>query len=147
MSTRSAIIMKTHDGSYVGIYCHYDGYEDGVGQTLLDHYGGDPKTAADKVAALIALGDVSSLRERVAPVASHHSYASPEDGTTVAYHRDRGEAWEQVAPTTGATAEEVASQLGHNGYVYVFEAGKWTCCGKPPIDGKFVDCYSSTFGR
>lgn len=38
MSTRSAIIRKTEDGSYEGIYCHFDGYLAGVGKTLQEHY-------------------------------------------------------------------------------------------------------------
>jgi hypothetical protein len=138
MSTRSAIIAKTDTG-YAGIYCHFDGYEDGVGATLLEHY-----TDPEKVAALIALGEISALRERVAPTGAH-SYEHPEKGVTVAYHRDRGE--EQTGPHTGATVEEVAKHIGHNGYVYVFENGAWTCNGQPPVDGAFREAYSSTYGR
>jgi hypothetical protein len=137
MSTRSAIIMKTPNG-YAGIYCHFDGYEDGVGQQLLDHY-----TDPAKVAALIELGDISSLGERVAPIGPH-SFDKRENGTTTAYHRDRGE--EKIQARTGATINDVAFEIGHNGYVYVFD-GKWTCNGKQPVDGKFVDVYSSTYGR
>ena len=120
MSTRSAIIRKT-DSGYAGIYCHFDGYLEGVGATLRDHYS-DP----GKVARLIALGDISSLGQRVEPIGPH-SYSDSEVGTTVAYMRDRGE--EGCEARTGATATKVAGQIGHNGYVYVFDGGVWRVNG------------------
>lgn len=122
MSTRSAIICKTTHG-YAGIYCHFDGYCDGVGRTLLEHYA-DPH----KVRALIDLGDISSLGERVEPIGPH-SYEKCEEGTTVAYMRDRRE--KECEAQTGKTAEEVAGKIGHDGYVYVFDGTAWTCNGLP----------------
>lgn len=60
MSTRSriGIIREANADRMVieSIYCHFDGYPEGVGQTLIDHWT-DPK----KVNRLIALGDLSSL--------------------------------------------------------------------------------------
>lgn len=64
MSTRSRIGVirgiAEQDGHQAviveSIYCHFDGYPEGVGQTLIDHWT-DPK----KVNRLIALGDLSSL--------------------------------------------------------------------------------------
>lgn len=60
MSTRSriGIIREANTDRMVieSIYCHFDGYPEGVGQTLIDHWT-DPK----KVNRLIALGDLSSL--------------------------------------------------------------------------------------
>lgn len=58
MSTRSYICKQVDSGKYEGIYCHFDGYISGVGDTL-DHYY-DTK---EKVDALIALGNISSLEE------------------------------------------------------------------------------------
>jgi len=120
MSTRSAIIHKTENG-YAGIYCHSDGYPSWNGRLLLENYQ-DP----EKVAALIALGDISSLGERVNPL-GEHSFENRESGTTVAYGRDRGES--DVDTTIGTSVEDVADKIGHNGYVYVFNRG-WTCNGK-----------------
>lgn len=120
MSTRSAIIQKTDDG-FKGIYCHYDGYPDGVGKTLEAHY-----KDADKVARLIALGEISSLGAEVEPTGPH-SFGNAQEGVTVAYHRDRGE--DATEPYAGKTVDEVADQIGHNGYVYVFDGG-WKCNGK-----------------
>lgn len=124
MSTRSNIIAKTETG-YAGIYCHFDGYEDGVGATLLRHY-----KKPEKVAKLIALGDISQLCERVDPTGPH-SFASPEEGTTLAYGRDRCE--KGVEAFHAPTLEEVIDYLKntHNGYVYVFDGEQWHLNGKP----------------
>jgi hypothetical protein len=127
MSTRSAIIMRLKNGSYAGIYCHFDGYcAGGVGRTLLDHYQ-DP----EKVRALIELGDISTLGERVDPIGPHGFGCGEglprEDGTTCAYMRDRGE--KDCEAKVGKTLKSVVDKIGHNGYVYVFAGGLWTCNG------------------
>jgi hypothetical protein len=71
MSTRSRIAIEKQDGTVKSIYCHFDGYVDGVGKTLFNHYD------KEKLEKLIELGDISVLHE------------STEN--TVAYCRDRGE--------------------------------------------------------
>ena len=71
MATRSAIGIEV-DGKVVGVYCHWDGYLDGVGATLAKHY-----TSAESVRALVSQGGISSLGETV-------------EATTF-YARDRGE--------------------------------------------------------
>jgi len=71
MATRSRIAIEKQDGTVDSIYCHFDGYVDGVGKILFNHYD------KEKLEKLIELGDISVLHE------------STED--TVAYHRDRGE--------------------------------------------------------
>ncbi|KAF1294216.1 hypothetical protein [Candidatus Enterococcus leclercqii] len=38
MGTRSAIFKEQLDGTFLGIYCHWDGYIDGVGAILYKHY-------------------------------------------------------------------------------------------------------------
>lgn len=87
MSTRSVIAVKNEDGAVSGIYCHFDGYPEGVGNTLVKHY-----RDASKINQLIELGSLSSLGERVAPnPGENHSFANPIDDVTVAYHRDRGD--------------------------------------------------------
>jgi hypothetical protein len=122
MSTRSAIIQKTEDG-YEGIYCHFDGYLSGVGRELLENY-----QDADKVDDLISLGDISCLYSEVWPnPREHHSFDKPQSGVTIAYGRDRGE--EGTDAIVGETIDDVASKIGHNGYVYVYDNG-WTCNGK-----------------
>lgn len=71
MSTRSNIGIIEKDGSVKMIYCHFDGYLEGVGITLLGHF------EEQKVRDLLELGDLSSLDE------------TPEK--SCAYHRNRGE--------------------------------------------------------
>lgn len=56
MSTRSRIGMVMPDGKVKSIYCHWDGYPEGVGKTLENSYT-DPK----EVEKLLELGDISSL--------------------------------------------------------------------------------------
>lgn len=38
MGTRTAIFQEQSDGTFIGIYCHLDGYINGVGKTLHEHY-------------------------------------------------------------------------------------------------------------
>jgi hypothetical protein len=117
MSTHSAIVEKTATG-YRGIYCHWDGYPEGVGATLKKHY-----TDPVKVSALIDLGDISCLREEVAPTKGMvHSFNSPREDVTVAYGRDRGE--DGIETKTGATLKEVVDQIDYE-YIYLFENEKW----------------------
>lgn len=55
MSTRSFIAIKTVDG-VEAVYCHSDGYLEGVGRTLALHYATEPEAVM-----LLAMGDVSVL--------------------------------------------------------------------------------------
>jgi hypothetical protein len=71
MATRSRIAIENQDGTVDSIYCHWDGYLEGVGKTLFNHYD------REKLEKLLELGDLSSLEETL-------EY-------TIAYHRDRGE--------------------------------------------------------
>ena len=54
--------MEQDDGSYKGVYCHSDGYLTYNGAMLLDHYN-----SREKADALIALGDLSLLCEKLYP--------------------------------------------------------------------------------
>ena len=122
MSTRAAIIMKAGD-SYIGIYCHNDGYLSHVGEILKKHY-----TDLAEVKELIELGDISSLQKNVKPAEGiKHSYNNPAKDVTVAYHRDRND---EFSIALGITIEGVASRIDHNNHVYVFEDGKWTHNGE-----------------
>lgn len=108
MSTRSYIAKLNSDGSVVGIYCHHDGYPDGVGKTLQKHYSDE-----ETVASLIQLGSLSSLGEDL--------------DVTQAYHRDRGEDLDEpvVYPSVEDMVRNVTSDLGAE-YAYVYDAvGGW----------------------
>lgn len=56
MSTRSRIGIQNKDGSIESIYCHFDGYYEGVGRMLVENY-----TDESTVRELISLGNLSSL--------------------------------------------------------------------------------------
>lgn len=112
MSTRSRIGIireKPEGGTPIveSIYCHFDGYPEGVGQMLLDNW-----TDEAKVNELIGLGDISSLGSVIGEkhdFDSHHPSLLFDDsvseeerrrleeespygkGWTLAYRRDRGE--------------------------------------------------------
>jgi len=56
MSTRCRIGIKNENGTITSIYCHHDGYPEGVGKTLVENY-----QTEEKIRKLLALGDMSSL--------------------------------------------------------------------------------------
>lgn len=132
MSTRSLIAIKQENGSVKSIYCHYDGYPEGVGSTLLDHY-----RTVEKVNELLELGPISCLGEHVAPLVEFekhkntgemvkHSFDSPHDNVTVAYHRDRGEAYSP--PKIWGNADEMLKNAFEEfwaDYCYLFDSGNW----------------------
>ena len=120
MATRSRIGMEQPNGEVRSIYCHWDGYPEGVGATLQEHY-----TNPEKVAALIALGDISSLGRFVDVNIPGvvHTFDNPDEGVTVAYHRDRGE--EFRAPRVDASVEAFSrSDIEEYGYVFT-QSGEW----------------------
>ena len=115
MATRSRIGIQNPDGSVSSIYCHWDGYPDGVGATLIDHYSN-----RQKLNMLINLGDISILGENVATM-DEHSFNNPKEGITVAYHRDRGE---KLRPARVDSSLEKFHVSESYGYIYTLE-GKW----------------------
>lgn len=77
MATRSTISVLRPDGKVATIYCHWDGYLDGVGLTLHKYFD------YEKALRLMDLGSLSDLGTDL----------TLESGT-IAYHRDRSESWE-----------------------------------------------------
>lgn len=117
MATRSRIAIERADGRVESIYCHWDGHPDTNGATLLENY-----RDRAKVEKLIALGDISSLGEEVEPK-GEHSFENPEEGVTVAYHRDRGDALRK--PRVDQSRERfVRSDVEEYGYLFTLE-GEW----------------------
>lgn len=118
MSTRSVICKEVPVHLYYGVYCHFDGYPEGVGSVLLKHYN-----TKDKVDELLKLGDLSSLGERIAPnVDEPHDFDNPSDGVCVAYHRDRGE---ELHPARSIRLPNASGTCGAE-YMYVYTMdGTW----------------------
>lgn len=127
MATRSAIGFLEYDGSVTGIYCHWDGYLEGVGATLAQYY-----TDIDKVLKLIDMGDVSSLDKEIGvqhPFSRFSTDFSQEkwddlygDMTTF-YTRDRGE---KCPAKDFVSAREFRSHYSDCDYFYLFDGNEWT---------------------
>lgn len=129
MSTRSHIgIYKNGKVRYK--YCHSDGYLSYVGNFLSLFYK-DP----EKVKKLINLGDMSCIGYNVeAPrkfedfreASTISSYCSLHVKTSfcLAYHRDRGENWDDVKPETCGLKEYVFGVSGMIAYSYLYDWDK-----------------------
>ena len=122
MGTRSTIAIK-HGERIKAVYCHWDGYVDGVGATLYEHY-----QASSKANNLVALGNISSLGEEIG---EKHSFDSrPEEGSveetwTTFYDRDRGEQGQEFK-SFGSEAEWMDYYDGSGAeYYYIMDAGVW----------------------
>lgn len=115
MSTRSDIIVHRADGKWARVYCHFDGYLEGVGQTLFEHYNDQGKAEA-----LIEPGDMSSLSEKC-DKPEGHSYESGVDGYTVYYGRDRGETGTETQ-VFDSLAEAWPAEDTWTEFTYVFAA-------------------------
>lgn len=125
MSTRSNIaLFDTGNGAVRSIYCHYDGYPEGVGATLLAHY-----QDASRVSELLALGDLFVLGAHIAPAPGvRHTFEHPSEGVTIAYTRDRGDAWKSTMPreqcTLGLWLADCLSNPWYE-HLYLFKDGAW----------------------
>jgi hypothetical protein len=86
MGTRSNIGATQEDGTIKVIYCHWDGYPEGVGAVLTEHY-----TEPAKVQALLNLGDISSLNDT--EVENVESYAKRGETDTEARIYSTREEW------------------------------------------------------
>jgi hypothetical protein len=119
MATRSRIGIENENGVVESIYCHWDGYPSHNGKILNQHYND-----AEKVRALIALGDISSLEENVTPDDGvSHSFEKPSGNVTVAYHRDRGEEFRKPRENNSVEAFS-KSDVEEYGYLFTKD-GEW----------------------
>ena len=127
MATRSTIAMVRGDGCVVKVYCHWDGYLENNGDILIKYYN-----TPEKVAALLALGNISSLGEQVGvehPFSPHESNISYDDyenlyGTMTTYYgRDRGETGTQARVYRDVETYEREAQFEE--FNYLFIEGEW----------------------
>jgi len=118
MSTNSRIGYLKEDGeTCVSVYCHWDGYPEWVGRILSESY-----TDLDKIKALIAEGDISSLDREIG---ERHDFVSRKEGWTTFYRRDRKET--EVNSQTAVSFRHFVEQADLCGaqYAYVFYNGEW----------------------
>ncbi len=134
MSTRSRIaVLQENDGSVKSVYCHWDGYVSGVGETLLNQYN-----TYERANAIVALGGLSSLHENLDPlpeapeasfpgkdkpdIITTHSFDKRQKDVTVAYHRDRKFPFEQQVHGSLAKFNRNKDFQTYN---YIFMGGQW----------------------
>lgn len=123
MATRSAIGVVLATGQIQAIYCHWDGYPEGVGRTLVNHY-----TNPIKIDGLINLGDLSVLGSEIGekhPFDQRFDDSDPRANWCRAYGRDRGE--EETNSKPFANREEFVSMMERSGceYFYLWTNGAW----------------------
>lgn len=85
---------------FAGIYCHHDGYPDGVGKELIEHYN-----TFESAFNLILGGDCSSIV-----------------GDYVRYATQKSEDWKHIQPHQFDKIQKVSSD---SQYVYVFKNNRW----------------------
>jgi len=123
MATRSRIAILNTDGSVNSIYCHYDGYPSNNGAILVKHYNNE-----EIIRKLISLGSLSSLGEKIEPSkGSNHSFRNPEDGVTVAHHRDMGE---PISIDTHICLDDWMLKSFREEWNYIWKDGKWFVVGE-----------------
>lgn len=116
MATRSTIVLKTKEGNYKSIYCHFDGYLSHNGKILYNNYN-----TYEKVEELISLGALSTLAENIRPSeGTVHNFENRQDNVCVFFHRDRQE---DLDIFETSDFQEIFD--GMEEYLYLFEDGKW----------------------
>lgn len=125
MSTRSRISYVTSEGKVRSIYCHNDGYLEGVGKTLLENYNDT------NLNALMDLGNLSSLgtTPTTEPRRWDDSFMMEEyfktgyDDSKCTSYRDRGD--EDIDAEEFDSLEEFENSDCCEEYNYLFKNGNW----------------------
>ena len=119
MGTRSTIARKTAEG-IESIYCHWDGYPTGVGNTLKGCWSSD-----DKVAALMALGDLSVLGSEIGTKTSFEAFRDIGSAGCLAYGRDRGETGAEAIVDADEDAWLDRRKGNACEYAYLWDGSDW----------------------
>ena len=130
MATRAAIIIevKGKNHSYEGVYLHFDGYPEGAGQMLVDHYDTDAK-----VKELISNGGISSLGEMIGEKQDFSSILSSSTKQCKFYHRDRGDELD-IEELEYDEISKFADDCGAE-FTYLYEGGVWMVKEEPQFKG------------
>ncbi len=129
MGTRSRVGVM-HGDKCKSIYIQWDGYLDGVGKILLEHYD------SAKANHLVALGDVSSLRQNVEiPEGVEHTFDQAADGITIFYGRDHKENGCEFS--VDHTFKDFMTRVDDSGaeYYYIMRDGEWYVGSVYDVDG------------
>ena len=108
MSTRSLIAIELPDGKVKSIYVHSDGYVEGNGKLLVDHYA-----TYDKAIKLFDYGDCSYLGETTNECSFYQrDWDRGDKCPTATYNNEYCLMYEN----SGATMIE---------YIYIYKGGEW----------------------
>lgn len=106
MATRSIISIKNEDETYDAVYCHFDGYPRGVGDTLNKSY-----LTEEKIRDLISGGAMSCLKDEI---------------TDCEFYTKRGEELHNYKSLSLSDLKKKAQDVGCE-YLYMFYKGEWHC--------------------
>jgi hypothetical protein len=110
--------MIQEDGQTVrSVYCHFDGYPDGVGAVLTENY-----TDPTKIETLINTGDLSVLDVEIG---EKQDFGNRTEGWSLFYGRDRGE--DGVNPLVHGNIDEWIGFRKGNAceYGYLWDGVEW----------------------
>ena len=126
MSTRSYIGILRPDDSINFVYCHHDGYPEGVGKTLVEYYNKE-----SMIEALLDMGPISCLGP---DIGLGNDFNNTDPRFCLFYRRDRGE-----KDNGENRAIDETEFLNHDGvdYHYLFDNGQWRCFKH----GEEIDLY------
>ena len=115
MATRSFISrFNPETEMYESIYCHWDGYPQGVGVTLRDKY-----SYGDEPAVLMTFGDISSLRDTLFETMKEAYKLRGDSDVDAKIFRFMSEMMDYYR---GMSCE----------YGYIWRDGKWLCYALDP---------------
>jgi len=151
MGTRSRIGIEMPDHSVVSVYCHWDGYVEGNGKTLVQYY-----LNREDVQELIDGGSMSTLRTRgqwnskslrdengewICDAAGYLMYENDREPQPL-YHTERGE---EISIEHTSFDEFVSGNLGGEEYAYLFDLNdNWKAFkinGKGPVERVEIPNY------
>jgi len=151
MGTRSRIGIEMPDHSVVSVYCHWDGYVEGNGKTLVQYY-----LNREDVQELIDGGSMSTLRTRgqwnskalrdengewISDAAGYLMYEDDREPQPL-YHTERGE---EISIEHTSFDEFVSGNLGGEEYAYLFDLNdNWKAFkinGKGPVERVEIPNY------
>ena len=131
MATRSTIALLRDNGEVVKVYCHWDGYLENNGELLVNYYD-----TAEKIEALLAQGDISSLNKYVGEAhpfgPDYNNRGSDADKAydaaqkaewTTFYGRDRGEQGTAAKVYKDLGVYEREAQFEEFNYCFIY--GDW----------------------
>jgi len=125
MATRAVIAKEQPNGQIKASYCHYDGYPEGVGIKLANHY-----TNESKIDELLSHGDISCLGENIGTKIDFSDFKLLHERKQCRfYHRDRKEKLVLEVLNEQCELESYGKDDCAAEYIYLFREGEWYVLG------------------